>query len=192
MNAADILKRAAGHMQDRASTYDKPEGERSMGQAVAIFNLYHGTELTEAQGWHLLQILKDVRLFTRARYHADSAEDCVAYAALKAEALHGAAMAKIPASIRDHCGDFDKLVSELQAAGDWPNEQRRQDADDVVIWPTEERIDIIGQNGPTAESYAIVCASCRGTGRIVDGNRTVECPVCDGKPGGWLWPRIAP
>ena len=84
--AHDILTKAAGHMQDRASTYDKPEGERSMAQAVAIFNLYHGTELTEAQGWHLLQILKDVRLFTRPGYHADSAEDCVAYAALKAEA----------------------------------------------------------------------------------------------------------
>lgn len=86
MNATDILKAAAGHMEARAATYDKPEGERSMAQTVAIFNLYHGTSLTEAQGWHFQQILKDVRLFTRPGYHADSAEDCVAYAALKAEA----------------------------------------------------------------------------------------------------------
>jgi len=82
-----LLDAAAGHLRDRAATYDKPEGERSMAKTVAIFNLHHGTALTEAQGWHLLQILKDVRLFARASYHADSAEDCIAYAALKAEAM---------------------------------------------------------------------------------------------------------
>jgi hypothetical protein len=82
-----LLDTAAGHLRDRAATYDKPEGERSMAKTVAIFNLHHGTSLTEAQGWHLLQILKDVRLFTRGKYHADSAEDCIAYAALKAEAM---------------------------------------------------------------------------------------------------------
>ena len=74
-------------MRDRAATYDKPEGERSMGLTVTIFNLHHGTSLTEAQGWHLMQILKDVRLFARPGYHADSAEDCTAYSALKAEAM---------------------------------------------------------------------------------------------------------
>ncbi|WP_288076585.1 hypothetical protein [Pseudomonas sp.] len=29
---------------------------------------------------------------------------------------------------RDHCGGFDQLVAELQVAGDWPDETRRQDA----------------------------------------------------------------
>lgn len=82
-----LLDAAAGHLRDRAATYDKPDGERSMAKTVDIFNLQHGTSLTEAQGWHLLQILKDVRLFTRGKYHADSAEDCIAYAALKAEAM---------------------------------------------------------------------------------------------------------
>ena len=85
--ADEILTAAAQHMRDRAATYDKPGGERSMAQTVAIFNLYHGTSLTEAQGWHMMQILKDVRLFARPGYHADSAEDCAAYSALKAEAM---------------------------------------------------------------------------------------------------------
>lgn len=84
--APDILDKAVGHMRDRASTYDKPEGERSMGKTVEVFNAFHGTSLTEAQGWHFMQVLKDVRLFTRDTYHADSAEDSVAYAGLKAEA----------------------------------------------------------------------------------------------------------
>ena len=87
MKAPEILDKAAQHMRDRAATYDKPEGERSMGLTIAIFNLHHGTALTEAQGWHLMQILKDVRLFARTGYHADSAEDCTAYSALKAEAM---------------------------------------------------------------------------------------------------------
>lgn len=84
--AAELLGRAAKHMHDRASTYDKPEGERSMGRAVQAFNAITGHTLTESEGWLLLQVLKDVRLFTREAYHADSAEDCIAYAALKAEA----------------------------------------------------------------------------------------------------------
>lgn len=84
--APDILSAAEKHMRERAATYDKPEGERSMAQTVTVFNAFHGTSLTEAQGWHFMQILKDVRLFTRPGYHADSAEDGVAYAGLKAEA----------------------------------------------------------------------------------------------------------
>ena len=86
VSAPALLTAAAKHMYDRAATYDKPEGERSMAQTVAVFEAYHGIQLTEAQGWHFMQVLKDVRLFTRETYHGDSAEDCIAYAALKAEA----------------------------------------------------------------------------------------------------------
>ena len=86
MNATDILNKAAQHMADRAATYDKPEGERSMGRAVEAFNAITGRDLSESEGWLLLQVLKSVRLFTRPGYHADSAEDGVAYAALVAEA----------------------------------------------------------------------------------------------------------
>ena len=89
VSAKYILTNAHDHIQDRASTYDSDSdsGERSMARTVATFNAFHGTGLTEAQGWHFMQILKDVRLFTSFGYHADSAEDCVAYAALKAEEM---------------------------------------------------------------------------------------------------------
>ncbi len=89
--APGVLYAAAKHMQARSETYDQPAGERSIAQTVATFNAFHGTELTEAQGCHFMQILKDVRLFSAPGYHADSAEDGVAYAALKAEALAAAA-----------------------------------------------------------------------------------------------------
>lgn len=85
-SAPAILQAALGHMQDRAATYDKPEGERSMGRAVAAFNIITGRDLLESEGWLLLQLLKDVRDRQRPAAHRDSLEDCVAYAALKAEA----------------------------------------------------------------------------------------------------------
>lgn len=86
MHAPDLLAKAAQHMADRAATYDTPGGERSMGRAVHALNAILGRRaLSEPEGWLLLQLLKDVRLFQRDGYHADSAEDCIAYAALKAE-----------------------------------------------------------------------------------------------------------
>jgi hypothetical protein len=84
--APEILDAAAGHMRDRAATYDQPGGERSMGKTVAAFNVITGRDLSESEGWLLMQILKDVRDRQRSEPHRDSLEDCVAYSALKAEA----------------------------------------------------------------------------------------------------------
>lgn len=86
LQAHEVLEKAAQHMRDRAATYDTPGGERSMEKTVLVFNTFHGTTLTEAQGWHFMKILKEVRLFTREAFHADSAEDMTAYSALLAEA----------------------------------------------------------------------------------------------------------
>lgn len=84
--APALLAKAASIMEERGKQYDKPEGERSMGRAVEAFNAITGKKLSESEGWLLLQVLKDVRLWQRPGYHADSAEDCIAYSALKAEA----------------------------------------------------------------------------------------------------------
>ncbi len=84
--APDLLQKAAQHMLDRAATYDKPEGERSMGKTVEAFNAITGRDLTESEGWLLMQILKDVRDRARTEPHVDSLEDNIAYSALKAEA----------------------------------------------------------------------------------------------------------
>lgn len=86
MQAQELLEKARKHMQDRAATYDKPEGERSMQRTVDAFNTITGRDLTASEGWLLLQILKDVRDRQRSLPHTDSLEDCIAYAALKAEA----------------------------------------------------------------------------------------------------------
>jgi hypothetical protein len=85
-SALNLLDAAAGHMRERAAVYDKPEGERSMGKTVEAFNIIAGRDLTESEGWLLMQILKDVRDRQRKLPHVDSLEDCIAYSALKAEA----------------------------------------------------------------------------------------------------------
>lgn len=87
VTASTILRAGADHIEARASAYDAENGERSMAKTVAMFNACHGTDLTEAQGWHLLELLKHVRFFTAPGYHADSVEDGAAYAALRGEAV---------------------------------------------------------------------------------------------------------
>lgn len=88
MKATTILEKAAQHMRDRATTYDKPEGERSMGKTVAAFNAITGRDLTTSEGWLMLAVLKQVRAFQNpAVPHVDSLEDGPAYLALMAEEM---------------------------------------------------------------------------------------------------------
>ena len=87
MNALDFLQESMSTLEQRGKDYDQEGGERSMGKTVVAFNAITGKQLTEAEGWLLLQLLKDVRQWSAPSYHHDSALDCVAYSALKAEAL---------------------------------------------------------------------------------------------------------
>jgi len=88
--APEFLQSALSTLTQRGQDYDKPEGERSAAAVAVAFNAITGRNLTEAEVWLVLQLVKDVRQWQNPeRYHADSALDCVAYAALKAEALAG-------------------------------------------------------------------------------------------------------
>lgn len=84
MKAHEILQAGVQHMQDRASTYDKPEGERSMPATVAAFNAITGHELTAEQGWIFMALLKAVRS-QQGEYREDSYQDGAAYFALAGE-----------------------------------------------------------------------------------------------------------
>lgn len=87
--APALLDQAAKHMRDRAATYDKPEGERSMGKTVQAFNAITGRDLAEHEGWLLMALLKMVRSETSKEPHQDSVEDLIAYGALYGEARLG-------------------------------------------------------------------------------------------------------
>lgn len=86
MKAPEILTRSAEIMAERAKQYDSPQGERSMGKAVAAFNAITGQSLSEANGWLLMALLKMVRDNTTTEPHEDSINDLVAYGALYGEA----------------------------------------------------------------------------------------------------------
>lgn len=85
VNAEGFLRDAASTMAERGKQYDSPEGERSMGKTVQAFNTITGQDLTEAQGWLFMSVLKKVRQY-QAGAHLDSCVDDVAYTALFAEA----------------------------------------------------------------------------------------------------------
>lgn len=114
LTAPEFLNQAADIMAARAAQYDQPGGERSMGKCVQAFNAITGHDLSEASGWLLLQLLKDVRQWqTPGKFHRDSVEDGVAYSALKAEALaRGEAVAPAPSEsplvLPDYCPDGPK------------------------------------------------------------------------------------
>lgn len=90
VSSVDLLNRASAIQQQRAKDYDQPGGERSMAATVTAFNAITRragpAALSESEGFLLLQVLKDVRDRSTAKPHVDSLEDCVSYAALKAEA----------------------------------------------------------------------------------------------------------
>ena len=84
MTASDFLGAALNHLGDRASTYDNPTGERSMGRTVEAFNAITGHMLTEEQGYLFMCLLKQVRS-QQGKYKSDNFEDLTAYAALMGE-----------------------------------------------------------------------------------------------------------
>ncbi|MNJ10716.1 hypothetical protein D3C77_48780 [compost metagenome] len=82
--APDFLQAALKHMQDRAATYDKPEGERSIPNVVTAFNAMTGHSLTAEQGWLFQLLLKACRT-QQGDYRPDNYEDGSAYFALMGE-----------------------------------------------------------------------------------------------------------
>ena len=148
MKATEFLHKAASLLEERGKQYDQPQGERSMGKAVTAFNAITSRNLSEAEGWLLLQVLKDVRQWQNpGRYHADSAEDCVSYSALKAEALANAELAKhgLPTDWKIGPIPTDTLVM--------PQWTLKTEEPAASIDDESPRAQAIGQNGNTGEHY---------------------------------------
>lgn len=132
ISAASILQAGLQHMSDRAATYDKPHGERSVPATVEAFNAITGHSLTVEQGWLFMALLKAVRAQSGA-YKSDNYEDFAAYAGLMGEAAFFERALK-PAKILT-----DEERQALQAAM-WPEE-------------AEARMDVIGTNGNDGLHY---------------------------------------
>lgn len=83
IHATKLLDSAANTLGARAADRDLEE-ERSMKRIVAVFNALHDTNLTEAQGWSFMVVLKQVRAIT-GTFKEDDYVDLPAYAALEGE-----------------------------------------------------------------------------------------------------------
>ena len=84
LDASAYLEQALKEIEDRATSRDQPDGERSMSRAVAAFNALYDTRLTETQGWQFMSLLKKAR-GSQGAHREDDYTDDVAYAALAAE-----------------------------------------------------------------------------------------------------------
>lgn len=84
MHADEILKNAATHLKSRGVEYDSQSGEHSMAKTVKSFNAVTEHQLTTAQGWMFMTLLKLVRS-QQGKFKADSFEDGAAYFALMGE-----------------------------------------------------------------------------------------------------------
>lgn len=87
MNAQQILRKSAQHIEDRAAARDQAEGERSMARTVAAFNALTGHKLSERDGWLFMVQLKAARATNTPTGIADDYEDMAAYAALAGECV---------------------------------------------------------------------------------------------------------
>jgi hypothetical protein len=165
MTAANILQNALGHMQDRAATYDKPDGERSMGATVDAFKAVTGVLMTEEQGWLFMALLKAVRS-QQGAYRADSYEDGAAYFALAGESA-----AKERDDIEKLLRDFkseptvkDSLTVQVPASFGQQNMINPADVElyeepAAAIDDESPRAQVVQQNGEmAAEVYAAVDA----------------------------------
>lgn len=86
-SATDLLDEAAWCLADRASARDT-EKERSMAKTIKTFNQLTGRDLTEADGWVFMVVLKLARAQVGMR--RDDFVDGAAYMALAGEsALKG-------------------------------------------------------------------------------------------------------
>lgn len=146
--AQSILQAGLGHMQDRAATYDKPEGERSMGATVEAFNAVTGLKLTTEQGWLFQILLKAVRS-QQGAFRQDNYEDGAAYFGLMGEAAAFGRAAKT----------FDPGVSgplwpQMAPPAGWVEPPMKYQPT-VTVEPQfdEARADAIGQNGNDGEHY---------------------------------------
>ena len=83
--ANHFIEAALNHLGNRAATYDKPTGERSMERTVKVFAALTDIQLTEEQGWIFMEALKQVRSL-QGKFKADNYEDLAGYAALRGEA----------------------------------------------------------------------------------------------------------
>ncbi len=84
VQATSFLSEAGKSLATKAEVRDAAEGERSMARTVAAFNALTGKNLTVAEGWEFMILLKLVR-GRQGFFNADDYVDIAGYGALLGE-----------------------------------------------------------------------------------------------------------
>ena len=87
MKADEFLRKGISEMDARKSTYDAPNGERSMGKAVDMYNTLTRGNMSEQEGWLFMALLKMVRS-QQGKFKEDNFIDGAAYFGLAGETAH--------------------------------------------------------------------------------------------------------
>jgi hypothetical protein len=83
-SAHGFLEEASTAMKQRAALRDAEDGERTAAQIAKVFNAITGHDLSEADAWMFLIVLKIVRS-RNGKYNRDDFVDLAAYAGLLGE-----------------------------------------------------------------------------------------------------------
>ena len=83
-SAHGFLEEASSAMKQRAALRDAEDGERTAAQIAKVFNAITGNDLSEADAWMFLIVLKIVRS-RNGKYNRDDYVDLAAYAGLLGE-----------------------------------------------------------------------------------------------------------
>jgi hypothetical protein len=83
-SAHSFLDEASNTMKQRAALRDAEDGERTAAKIAEVFNAITGHEISEADAWMFLVVLKIVRS-RNGKYNRDDYVDLAAYAGLLGE-----------------------------------------------------------------------------------------------------------
>lgn len=83
-SAHGFLEEASSAMKQRAALRDADDGERTAAQIAKVFNAITGHDITEADAWMFLVVLKIVRS-RNGKFNRDDYVDLAAYAGLLGE-----------------------------------------------------------------------------------------------------------
>lgn len=151
--ATTLLQEGQDILKARAALRDSDDGGRSMARAVAIFNAWTGSSMSEEDGWRFMIALKQAREI-QGDFHKDDYQDLVNYSALLGECASdsGAVPEALAAYTtpwdpkQDQHTEYDKWVEEVRKADPEPEPRLTEGKDLAAMRVSEVNVFFGGGN----------------------------------------------
>lgn len=112
--ASTLLQEGQDILKARAALRDSDDGERSMARAVAIFNAWTDSTMSEENGWRFMIALKQAREI-QGDFHKDDYVDLASYSALLGECESSAE--NVPEALKEYVFPSDDEFYEMVHKG---------------------------------------------------------------------------